>query len=383
MIHRKISIFLVIPILILFLDCSSKKSGIDKSQFGKTPGGQSVYSYQINNSKGLSAELIEYGAALVTLKVPDNNGKVEDILLGYDNLQDYIDDESYFGVTVGRYANRIGDAEFTLDGKKYKLTANDNGNQLHGGQKGLSKVNWKSDSFEDDTSLGVHFSYLSPDGEEGYPGNLSIDVTYRFLKDRNEMRIEYSTTTDKSTPVNLSNHSYFNLTGPGKTSILDHHLKINSETWTPTDNELIPTGEIKSVIGTPLDFTEYKKIGSDMDQLPDIEMLKGGYDFNWILDKESQMDLAASVYDPESGRNMKIFTTEPALQFYSGNFLDGTINGKYGVKYKQYHAFVLETQHYPDSPNHDNFPSTILRPGQEYRQLSIYKFTTRSKPGDN
>lgn len=376
-------LMIVVLFFTILIKCgSSQKSKIERTIFGNMTSGRPVYAYKINNAAGLSAKVIEYGSILVSLKVPDKNGEVEDIVLGYDNLQDYIADQSYFGAIVGRYANRIADGEFTLDGKKYKLTKNDNGNHLHGGRKGLHKVIWKSSSFEDDTSLGVEFSYVSPDGEEGYPGNLSIEVTYRFLKERNEMRIEYSAVTDKSTPVNLSHHSYFNLSGPGREPILDHLLKLNAESWTPTDSELIPTGEIKSVIGTPLDFTEYKQIGADMDKLPAMDILKGGYDFNWILNKKQDLSLAASVYEKESGRNLKIYTTKPAIQFYSGNFLDGSISGKYGVSYDQYCSFALEPQHYPDSPNHDNFPSTILRPGQKYKQLSVYQFLVKNSVRD-
>jgi aldose 1-epimerase len=345
--------------------------------FGRTPDGQEVRLYSLRNARGAKADIMTYGATVVSLQVPDRDGRLDDIVLGYDNLDSYIKNSPYFGAIVGRYGNRIGKGKFTLDGVEYnKLAINNGENHLHGGLKGFDKVVWQDEPVWRPNGVGVKLTYLSKDGEEGYPGNLSCAVTY-VLTNNNELRIEYLATTDKATPVNLTYHGYFNLTG-GKRDILGHELMLNARQFTPVDAGLIPTGEIRSVRGTPMDFTRPVAIGARINA-PD-EQLKfgGGYDHNWVLDRRGKgLVLAARVYEPTTGRVMEVFTTEPAIQFYSGNFLDGTITGKKGQVYQHRWGFCLETQHYPDSPNKPNFPSTILRPGEKYETTTVYKFSTR------
>jgi len=349
---------------------------INVKPFGETSEGQQVRLYTLRNANGLSAEIMTYGAIVVTLKTPDRNGKMGDIVLGYDNLQDYIRNSPYFGAIVGRYGNRIAQGKFTLDGVEYKLAVNNGENHLHGGIKGFDKVVWSDEPVWKADAVGVKLSYLSKDGEEGYPGNLNATVTY-LLTNNNELRIEYEATTDKATPVNLTHHGYFNLTG-GQRDILDHVLALNAGKFTPVDKGLIPTGELLPVAGTPMDFTRPTAIGARIGN--DFEQLKfgGGYDHNWVLNKGGRsMIAAARVYEPTTGRVMEIRTTEPGIQFYSGNFLDGTITGKGGTVYKHRWGLCLETQHYPDSPNKPNFPSTILRPGQNYETTTIYRFSAK------
>jgi aldose 1-epimerase len=355
----------------------AKKMNIDVASFGKTPEGQAVRLYQLNNVHGLKAAIMTYGAIVVSLEVPDRAGKLDDIVLGYDNLQDYIKNSPYFGAIVGRYGNRIGKGRFTLDGVEYdKLAINNGENHLHGGTKGFDKVVWDDEPVWRPNGVGVKLRYLSKDGEEGYPGNLQATVTYVLTND-DELRIEYEATTDKATPVNLTNHSYFNLTG-GERDILGHVLALNAEVFTPVDKGLIPTGELPSVKGTPMDFTRPTAIGARIGQ--DYEQLKfgGGYDHNWVLKKKGEgLTTAARVYEPTTGRVLEVATTEPGIQFYSGNFLDGTITGKKGKVYQHRWGFCLETQHFPDSPNKPHFPSTILRPGEKYETTTVYRFSTR------
>ena len=349
---------------------------INVKPFGETSEGQQVRLYTLRNANGLIADVMTYGAIVVTLKTPDRNGKMGDIVLGYDNLQDYIRNSPYFGAIVGRYGNRIGQGKFTLDGVEYKLAVNNGENHLHGGIKGFDKVVWSDEPVWRADAVGVKLSYLSKDGEEGYPGNLNATVIY-LLTNNNELRIEYEATTDKATPVNLTHHGYFNLTG-GQRDILDHVLALNADKFTPVDKGLIPTGELLPVAGTPMDFTRSTAIGARIGN--DFEQLKfgGGYDHNWVLNKGGRsMIAAARVYEPTTGRVMEIRTTEPGIQFYSGNFLDGTITGKGGTVYKHRWGLCLETQHYPDSPNKPNFPSTILRPGQNYETTTIYRFSAK------
>lgn len=357
-------------------DHATRQLDIKVKPFGETPDGQQVRLYTLRNVNGLSAEIMTYGAIVVTLKTPDCKGKMDDIVLGYDNLQDYIKNSPYFGAIVGRYGNRIGQGKFTLDGVEYKLAVNNGENHLHGGVKGFDKVVWSDEPVWKADAVGVKLSYLSKDGEEGYPGNLSATVTY-LLTNANELRIEYQATTDKATPVNLTHHGYFNLTG-AKRDILDHVLALNADKFTPVDKGLIPTGELLRVAGTPMDFTRPTAIGAGIGN--DFEQLKfgGGYDHNWVLNKGGRgMIAAARVYEPATGRVMEIRTTEPGIQFYSGNFLDGTITGKGGTVYKHRWGLCLETQHYPDSPNKPDFPSTILRPGQKYETTTIYRFSAK------
>jgi aldose 1-epimerase len=370
---------------IMFCSCTSVTQGqsataagkatIDVKPFG-TADGQPVQLYTLTNAKGMKAQITNYGAIVTSLTAPDKNGKMDDIVLGFDNLDSYIPNATYFGAIVGRYGNRIGKAKFTIDGKEYSVTANENGNILHGGKKGFNKVVWQSEKVEKPEGVGVKLTYLSKDGEEGFPGNLKATVTYLLTND-NELRIDYEATTDKATVVNLTHHGYFNLTG-NKTDILGHELKINADKYTPVDSGLIPTGELANVEGTPFDFRKATAIGKRInDDNPQLKIGKG-YDHNWVLNTKGDLKaVAVELYDPTSGRLMTVSTTEPGVQFYSGNFLDGTITGKGGVVYKNRFALCLETQHYPDSPNKPNFPTTLLKPGQTYKSTTIYKFTTR------
>lgn len=353
------------------------KMDVAVESFGKTPEGQQVRLYTLTNAHGLKARIMTYGAIVVSLEVPDKGGKMGDIVLGYDNLDSYVKNSPYFGAIVGRYGNRIGKGRFTLDGVTYdKLAINNGENHLHGGIKGFDKVVWTDEPVRRSNAVGVKLSYLSKDGEEGYPGNLQATVTYTLTND-NELRIDYLATTDKATPVNLTHHGYWNLTG-GQRDILGHVLTLNADQCTPVDKGLIPTGDLLPVKGTVMDFTKPTPIGARIES--DYEQLKfgGGYDHNWVLNKGGKdMTLAARVYEPTSGRVMDVYTKEPGIQFYSGNFLDGTITGKGGTVYQHRWGLCLETQHYPDSPNKPNFPSTILRPGQKYETVTVYRFSTK------
>ncbi len=342
---------------------------IQKEIFGRLPDGTAVDLFTLTNGKGIKAKLMTYGATLVSLEVPDRSGRPADICLGHDRLEGYLDRKTnpYFGSTVGRVANRISNGQFTLDGVTYRLAKNDGRNSLHGGFKGFDAVVWNAEPIREPAAVGVKFDYLSKDGEEGYPGNLKVTVVY-LLTDQNELKISYEASTDKATPINLTNHAYFNLAGQGEGDILGHELTINAEAFTPVDAELIPTGEIRPVAGTPWDFTSPKLIGARIADVP------GGYDNNFVLRGGEPLALAARVHERESGRVMEIWTTEPAIQFYTGNFLDGTITGKAGKVYRKHFGFCLETQHFPDSPNKPNFPSTILRPGEVYKSLTVHKF---------
>jgi aldose 1-epimerase len=341
--------------------------------FGKTPDGTPVQLYTLTNGK-ITAKVMTYGAILTELITPDRDGKPGDVVLGFDSLEGYLAGHPYFGATVGRVANRIGGAKFSIDGKEYKLAANNGPNTLHGGIKAFDKVVWKAEDVSGPAGPAVKFTYKSPDGEEGFPGNLDVAVTYT-VTDQNGLRIDYKATTDKATPVVLTNHSYFNLAGPASGMILDHELTLNAANYTPGDATMIPTGEIAPVKGTPLDFTRPTAIG---DRISQIKADPVGYDHNFVIDSDAKFPKPiATVYDPKSGRTMEVMTTEPGVQFYTGNFLDGSVKGKGGVAYKKHQAFCLETQHFPDSVNHPNFPSTILKPGQSYTSSTIYKFGAR------
>ncbi len=346
---------------------------LEKMDFGKIPDGTSVEKYVLSNGK-MTVKVITYGAIVTEIDVPDRNGKIADVVLGFDNLEGYLGGHPYFGAATGRVANRIAKAMFTLDGKEFKLAANNGPNTLHGGLKGFDKVVWKASDVSGPAGQAVRMSYLSPDGEEGFPGNLSVSITYTVTAD-NELRIDYTASTDKPTPVNITNHSYFNLAGPAAGSILGHELMLAADLYTPVDDTLIPTGETTSVQGTPLDFTRAATLGS---RIAEMKGEPGGYDHNYVLRSGGkELALAARVTEPESGRVLEMFTTEPAVQLYTANFLDGTIKGKQGVTYKKQQAFCLEAQHYPDSPNQPKFPSVILRPGSTYTQTTIYKFSVR------
>ncbi len=371
--------------LLLFFSCGKKtvteeemsqmeeelKMDIQRHEFGQLPDGQLVDLYVLTNGNDLEARIMTYGATLVSLSVPDREGKFEDITLGCDSLEGYLEASPYFGSTVGRYANRIAKGKFTLDGVEYTLAANNGENHLHGGIKGFDKVLWQAGTIRRENEVGVKFVYLSKDGEEGYPGNLNCVVTY-MLTDQDELKISYEAETDKPTPVNLTHHSYFNLAGQGNGDILGHELILNAGQYTPVDAGLIPTGEIRDVAGTSMDFTTPHTIGERIDQV------EGGYDHNFVLRSGGgELALAARVSEPLSGRVMEVYTTEPGIQFYSGNFLDGSITGKAGKVYHKHYGFCLEPQHFPDSPNKPNFPSAILRPGEKYQTQTVFKFSAQ------
>ena len=342
---------------------------IQKQPFGRTPDGADIEVYTLTNDKGLKARVMTYGATLVSLEVPDGAGKTGDIVPGYDALDGYMKSSPYFGSIVGRYGNRIAKGRFALDGVAYQLATNNGENHLHGGIKGFDKVVWKAEPMREAGAVGVKFGYVSKDDEEGYPGNLAVTVIYSLTND-NELKISYEATADKATPVNLTHHSYFNLAGGG--DVLGHELTIYADAYTPVDAGLIPTGEIRLVADSPSDFTTPHSIGER------IARVEGGYDHNFVLRSGGgMMALAVRVFEPQSGRIMEISTTEPGLQFYSGNFLDGTISGKGGKVYNKHYGFCLETQHFPDSPNKPDFPSTILRPGAVYKSLTVHRFLTR------
>ncbi len=336
-----------------------------------------IRQFTLTNANGMTVKLTNYGARITHLVVPDRDGELADVALGYNSVEGYMNavDRPYFGTTVGRYGNRIAHGRFTLDGETYELATNNGPNHLHGGIIGFDKVVWDAEHRGD----AVLFRYVAKHMEEGYPGELDVTVTYH-LNDRNELAIDYHATTDKPTAVNLTNHTYFNLAGEGTATILDHELMIHATRFTPVDATLIPTGELRPIAGTPFDFTEPKPIGADIDA--DNEQLANGagYDHNFVLERDANADsvqLAATLHDPESGRFMEVLTTEPGVQFYCGNFLDGRLVGKSGKPYGHRSALCLETQHYPDSPNQPDFPSTILRPGEAYRSTTIYRFSTK------
>ena len=366
---------LLIPLLVL--GQTSPPRGVTGGVFGKMSDGTLVESFTLKNANGIELTAIAYGGIITSLKTPDRNGRSGDVVLGFDSLDGYLKEHPYFGAIVGRYGNRIAKAQFMLDGRTFKLAANNGPNHLHGGIRGFDKVLWKVAPVGQN---GVVFSRTSPDGEEGYPGNLQVRVTYT-LTDTNELIVDYHATTDKATPVNLTQHSYFNLRADGSSDILGHELTINADRYTPVDETLIPTGALAPVDGTPFDFRKSTAIGARIDQ--DHPQLKNGkgYDHNWVLNGTgSSLRLAARVAEPTTGRTMEVRTTEPGMQFYAGNFLDGTLKGKGGAIYKHRSGFCLETQHFPDSPNQSNFPSTILKPGAEYQSRTVFTFGTDAAP---
>ncbi len=349
-----------------------------KKSFGKTPDGQPVDLYVLTAKGGAEACITNYGGAVVSLKVPDRNGKLADVVLGYDNADGYVNDKSFFGALVGRYGNRIGHAQFALDGKTYTLAKNNGENSLHGGIMGFNKAVWTAKIIPAKEGQSLELSYLSKDGEEGFPGNLKVSVVYT-LTDSNALRITYSAISDKKTVVNLTNHSYFNLAGQGSGDILGHLLIIQADKFTPVDAGLIPTGEFRDVAATPFDFRKELAIGARIDQDEEQLKLGGGYDHNFVLQRSNDPEesLAARVLEPVSGRVLEVWTTEPGVQFYTGNFLDGKTIGKGGVTYPRRSAFCLETQHFPDSPNQPKFPSVVLNPGERYHTITTYKFSVK------
>ena len=350
---------------------------IQKQPFGKTADGTAVELYTLTNANGLEAKIMTYGGIVVSLKIPDRKGTLGDVVLGYDDLEGYLNNNPFFGALVGRYANRIAKGKFTLDGRLFSLVQNDGENHLHGGTRGFDKVVWQARPVNSKNGVGLKLTYLSKDGEEGYPGNLFITVVYT-LTGNNELKIVYSATTDKKTIVNLTHHSYFNLAGSGAGDILGHELMLNAERFTPIDKGSIPTGELRSVKGTPMDFTRPTSIGAMINQNDEQITFGSGLDHNWVLNKKGrELSLAARVYEPTTGRVMEVYTTEPGIQFYTGNFLDGTIRGKGGKVYLRRSGFCLEAQHFPDSPNKPNFPPVVLAPGQKYSQTTVYKFLAK------
>ncbi len=354
---------------------TNPKSTITKADFGKTPDGQAVDIYTLHNSKGAEARIMTYGGIVQSLCVPDKHGKLGDIVLGYDNLQGYIDKTPYFGALIGRYGNRIGGAKFTLEGQTYTLATNNGPNSLHGGLKGFDKVVWTAKP-----SVGVHgpqlvLAYVSKDGEEGFPGNLEVTAIYT-LTENNELKLEFTAKTDRPTVANLTHHSYFNLAGQGNGDILNHLVCINSDKTTPVDSGLITTGAFADVTGTPFDFRRSTSIGARINDPDPVLRYGPGYDHNWVINKPlGKFGLMARVLEPKSGRVMEVWSDEPGLQFYAGNFLDGTITGKGGAVYQIHTGFCMEPQHYPDSPNKPDFPSVELKPGQTFHNTIVYKFS--------
>jgi aldose 1-epimerase len=355
---------------------ADEKPKLDKKPFGKTADGTDVDLYVLTNGKGVTAKIITYGGIVTELHVPDRDGKAGDVVLGFDDLKGYLAGHPFFGAIVGRVANRIAKGRFTLDGKEYKLATNNGPNHLHGGIKGFDKFVWKAEPVETKDGVGVKLSYVSKDGEEGYPGNLTCSVTYT-LTTKNDLRIDYTATTDKATPVNLSNHSYFNLAGHGAGDILGHEMYIQADEYTAVDDTLIPTGKFEPVKGNALDFLPQTPAFTIGKRIGELKGNPGGYDHNFVLRKNAKLDVAARAIEPKSGRVMEVWTTEPGVQFYTGNFLSGKDKGKGGAVYNKHAGFCLETQHYPDSVNHPNFPSVILKPGETYTQTTIYRFSTK------
>jgi aldose 1-epimerase len=352
----------------------SLQADVTVKPFGTTPDGEKVLIYTLVNKNGMKVSIMTYGATVVNLYAPDREGKFADVSLGFDSLKPYLTQSPYFGSIVGRYGNRIAKGKFTLDGKIYQLACNNGENHLHGGVKGFDKQVWKSEVIKS-KQPSVRFTLRSPDGQEGYPGTLDTSVTYT-LTNKNQLRIEYKATTDKPTVLNLTNHTYFNLAGAGNSNILNHKLKLNADRFTPVDATLIPTGELKKIDGTVMDFRKPSAIGARIKEVGGEPI---GYDHNYKLRKFlfSKNAVAAEVYEPVSGRVMTVTTDQPGIQFYSGNFLDGTITGKRGKIYNQYDGFCLETQHFPDSPNQPQFPSVVLRPGQTYQSTTVYSFSAK------
>ncbi|HEX4602314.1 MAG TPA: aldose epimerase family protein [Gemmatimonadales bacterium] len=360
-------------------DTTMTRASVTRAPFGHTPDGTRVELFTLTNGRGVEVRAMSYGGIIVSLRAPDRAGHVDDVVLGYDRLDAYVQSSPYFGAVVGRYGNRIARGQFRLDGTGYRLATNNGPNHLHGGVRGFDKVVWGAEPFQHGDSVGVLFRHTSPDGDEGYPGTLTATVTYTLTdQGEGELIVDYGARTDKPTPVNLTQHSYFNLAGDARRDILGHELTIAADSFTPVDSTLIPTGAIAPVAGTPFDFRAPVAIGARIER-PDEQLRRGqGYDHNFVLNRSGPgLVHAASVFEPTSGRVLDVFTTEPGLQFYSGNFLDGSITGKAGRVYRHRYGLCLETQHFPDSPNHPTFPSTILRPGEAYRSRTVFRFSTR------
>ena len=377
--YRPNSFTLLIRSLILVLLMapglvSSQKLSIEKSSFGTLSSGEEVHLFTLTNSKGMKVGILDYGGIITSLLAPDKDGNFEDVVLGFENLADYETRNPYFGALVGRYANRIAGGKFSLDGQEYRLVQNNGKNHIHGGTKGFDKVIWDANPIEFADRVSLELSYTSKDMEEGYPGNLVCNVTYT-LTENNELQVTYRATTDKKTIVNLTQHSYFNLSGDFSRSILDHELQIKADKFVPVNEELIPNGEYEAVARTPFDFNKPKRIGRDIDDSHEQITIGKGYDHSWVLkDYDSKIRKVASVLHPETGRFLEVFSTEPGMQLYTGNFLDGTLPAKGGGTYARRSGFCLETQHHPDSPNQPAFPTVVLEPGQTYRSETVFKF---------
>ena len=353
---------------------SARTLSVRREPFGVLANGDSVHVFTLANANGVEVRVLDYGGIIQSIRTPDRNGKVADVVLGFDTLAKYVKDSPYFGAIVGRFANRIARGRFTLDGKTYTLAINNGVNALHGGLVGFDKVVWRAEALTDPASVGLLLTHTSPDGDQGYPGTLKVRVTYT-LNNRNELIIGYEATTDKPTIINLTNHSYFNLAGAGNGDILKHIVTIDADSITPIDSTLIPTGKIAAVAGTPFDFRSPTAIGTHIDDDDPQLRFAGGYDHNFVLNRKDTTSLvhAARVVEPTTGRTLDVYTTEPGVQFYTGNFLDGSFAGIGGV-YKNRYGFTLETQHYPDSPNHPNFPSVVLRPGHNFHSETVFRF---------
>jgi aldose 1-epimerase len=359
--------------------CSSaprpSTEGLTRQPFGQTKEGVPVDLYTLRNRNGAEARISNYGGLVISLKMPDRDGRLGDVVLGYDNLADYLKDTPYFGALIGRYGNRIAKGKFTLDGRQYTLATNNYPNALHGGLKGFDKVVWDAKVLTTPEGLALQLQYVSKDGEEGYPGTLSVTAVYALTED-NALRLEFTATTDKDTVLNLTHHSYFNLAGKG--DILHHEVMIAAGRFTPVDSTLIPTGQLQRVDGTPFDFRRPMAIGARIGQEDEQLKFGGGYDHNWVVDKPAgQLGLMARVFEPTTGRVMEVLSTEPGLQFYSGNFLNGSNKGKGGWVYQFRNGFTMEPQHYPDSPNQPSFPSVVLKPGQVFHNTIIYRFSAQ------
>lgn len=355
----------------------NEQSPIEETIFGEMPDGTKVKKFTLKNEAGMEVDVITYGGIITRWTAPDKQGKFEDIVLGFDSLEQYLDGSPYFGALIGRYGNRIANGKFSLDGETYTLATNDGNNHLHGGEKGFDKVIWNAIPKNTGAGATLELTYTSEDGEEGYPGQLDVKVTYT-LTHNNELDIQYEAVTDKPTVVNLTQHSYFNLSGQLSTPVLDHEIYLNADTYLPVDGGLIPTGEFREVAGTPFDFKEPKSIGEEIEADNEQLDLGGGYDHCWVLNEgEEDFGLAASAYHPNTGRLLEVYTNEPGMQFYSGNFLDGTLPAKDGGAYGKRSGFCLETQHYPDSPNQANFPSVRLNPGETYSTRTMFKLSTK------
>ncbi|NJX15702.1 galactose-1-epimerase [Tamlana crocina] len=358
---------------------AEKTSAITKSEYGKMPDGTIVEQYVLKNANGVEMAVITYGGRITSLKVPNKNGEFENVVLSFDKLDGYLGDNPYFGALIGRFGNRIAKGKFSLNGEEYSLATNNGPNHLHGGLKGFDRVVWSAEPIENGESPALKLTYLSAEGEEGYPGNLNVTVVYTLTND-NTLEVDYSATTDKATVINLTQHAYFNLTGDFSKDILNHEVAINADAFLPVDGTLIPTGEIRKVAGTPFDFTSAKTVGKEINAENKQLELGNGYDHCWVLNGENgNLRLAASAFDKESGRVMEVFSTEPGMQFYTGNFLDGTLAAPSGGTYAKRSGFCFETQHFPDSPNQKDFPSVVLNPGETYTSKTSFKFSVKKE----